>query len=414
MEEPIVVGIDIGTTKVCTLVARLEGENGMRILGVGIEPSQGIKGGSVVDIAAASTAIARSIEKAERTSGLEITSALVSLAGSHVTAMNSRGVAGISGGVIDQNDVWRALDAAQAVAIPHNREIIHIIQRGFTVDGQEGIQTPIGFSGYRLEVEAHIITAASPTVENLRQCVQAAGVKVSQFVLNPLASGEVVLNKTERDMGVCVCDIGGGTSDLAIYVNGDVWHTTVLPIGGAHITQDIAVGLRVSPEQAEMIKKQYGHAIKSEVGEDEFFTLRAFGEEHPMQVNRRDLAHIIEARVDEIFSLLLQDLHRSGYDALLPAGMVLTGGASQLAGIRPLASRILGMPVRIARPENMVGLVDQLHSPSFTTSVGLLKWAELMNETMVPAQTRVSKSKSKSRQGVEWKDVKGWLNRLLP
>jgi cell division protein FtsA len=412
MDEPIVVGIDIGTTKVCTLVARLEGESGMRILGVGIEPSQGIKGGSVVDISAASTAIARSIEKAERTSGLEITSALVSLAGSHVSAVNSRGVAGISGGVIDQDDVWRALDAAQAVAIPHNREIIHVIQRGFTVDGQEGIQTPIGFSGYRLEVEAHIITAASATVENLRQCVQASGVKVSQFVLNPLASAEVVLNKTERDMGVCVCDIGGGTSDLAIYVNGDVWHTMVLPVGGAHITQDIAVGLRVSPEQAETIKKQYGHAMKSEVGEEEFFTLRAFGEEQPIQVSRRDLAHIIEARVDEIFSLLSQELRRSGYDALLPAGMVLTGGTSLLTGIRPLASRVLGMPVRIARPENMVGLVDQLHSPSYTTSVGLLKWAELMNETMTPNVR--TKSKAKPRQGVNWKDVRGWLHRLLP
>ena len=412
MDEPIVVGIDIGTTKVCTLVARLEGESDMRILGVGIEPSQGIKGGSVVDIAAASTSISRSIEKAERTSGLEITSALVSLAGSHVSAINSRGVAGISGGIIDQDDVWRALEGAQAVAIPHNREIIHVIQRGFTVDGQEGIQTPIGFSGYRLEVEAHIITAASATIENLRQCVQASGVKVSQFVLNPLASAEVVLNKTERDMGVCVCDIGGGTSDLAIYVNGDVWHTMVLPVGGAHITQDIAVGLRVSPEQAEMIKKQYGNAIKNDVGEDEFFTLRAFGEEQPIQVSRRDLAHIIEARVDEIFSLLQQELRRSGYDSLLPAGMVLTGGTSLLAGIRPLASRVLNLPVRIARPENLVGLVDQLHSPSYTTSVGLLKWAELMNETMSPANR--SKSKGKPRQGIHWKDIKAWLKRLLP
>ncbi len=416
MNDPIVVGIDIGTTKVCTLVARLEGESDMRILGVGIEPSQGIKGGSVVDIAAASTSIARSIEKAERTSGLEITSALVSLAGSHVSALNSRGVAGISGGVIDQDDVWRALDAAQAVAIPHNREIIHVIQRGFTVDGQEGIQTPIGFSGYRLEVEAHIITASSTTVENLRQCVQAAGVQVSQFVLNPLASAEVVLNKTERDMGVCVCDIGGGTSDLAIYVNGDVWHTMVLPVGGAHITQDIAVGLRVNPEQAEMVKKQHGHAVKSEVGEDEFFTLRAFGEEQPIQVSRRDLAHIIEAHVDEILSLLSQEIRRSGYDSMLPAGMVLTGGSSLLAGIRPLAARVLGMPVRIARPENMSGLVDQLESPSYATSVGLLKWAELMHETMAPAtRTKVKNTHGKPRStSIKWGDVKNWLGRLLP
>ncbi|TLN09715.1 cell division protein FtsA, partial [bacterium] len=238
MDEPIVVGIDIGTTKVCTLVARLEENAGMRVLGVGIEPSQGIKKGTVVDLAEASQSIARSVEKAQRTSGLEITSALVSLAGSHVSSVNSRGVVGISGGTIEENDVYRALEAAQAIAIPHNREIIHVIQRGFTVDGQEGIHMPVGMHGYRMEVEAHIITAAAATVENLRQCVQASGVNVSQFVLNPLASGEVVLTQNERQMGVIVCDIGGGTTDMAIYIDGDVWHTMVLAVGGNHITSD--------------------------------------------------------------------------------------------------------------------------------------------------------------------------------
>jgi cell division protein FtsA len=235
---------------------------------------------------------------------------------------------------------------------------------------------------------------------------------VSQFVLNPLASAEVVLSKTERDMGVCVCDIGGGTSDLAIYINGDVWHTMVLPVGGAHITQDIAIGLRVSPEQAEQVKKQYGHAIKSEIAEDEFFTLRAFGEDQPIQASRRDLAHIIEARVDEIFSLLQQEIRRSGYDGMLPAGMVLTGGTSLLPGIRPLASRILSMPVRVARPENLIGLVDQIQSPAFATSVGLLKWAEFMNETM-GTSARPPK-KGRSIPVTNWEDIKGWLKRLLP
>ena len=326
MSDPIVVGIDVGSNKICTLVARLEGESDQRILGVGIEPSQGIKSGAVVDLAAASQSIARSIEKAERTSGLEITSAIVSLAGSQVSGINSRGVVAISGGVISQDDVWRALDGAQAVAIPHNREIVHVIQRGFSVDGQEGIQSPIGFSGYRLEVEAHIITAAAATMENLRQCVQSAGVDVSQFVLNPLAAGEVVLNKTERDMGVCVCDIGGGTTNLGIYINGDVWHTMVLPVGGNHITQDIAIGMRINPDQAEQVKKQYGYCLMNEVSEEDFFTLRAFGEDSPIQVSRRDLAHIIEARVDEIFQLVMQEIHRSGLTSLLPAGMVLTGG----------------------------------------------------------------------------------------
>ncbi|MRR31862.1 cell division protein FtsA, partial [bacterium] len=307
MDEPIVVGIDIGTTKVCTLVARLEENAGMRVLGVGIEPSQGIKKGTVVDLAEASQSIARSVEKAQRTSGLEITSALVSLAGSHVSSVNSCGVVGISGGTIEENDVYRALEAAQAIAIPHNREIIHFIQRGFTVDGQEGIHMPVGMHGYRMEVEAHIITAAAATVENLRQCVQAAGVEVSQFVLNPLASAEVVLSETERQMGVVICDIGGGTTDLAIYIDGDIWHTMVLAVGGNHITSDIAHGLRLSLPQAEDIKKANGHAVESEIGEEETFTVRAFGEERPQQVSRKELAHIIEARVEEIFELVLQE-----------------------------------------------------------------------------------------------------------
>lgn len=415
MDEPIVVGIDIGTTKICTLVARLEGDMDMRILGVGIEPAQGIKKGNVVDISAATQSISRSIEKAQRTSGLEIESALVSLAGSHVSAMNSRGVVGISGGIITQEDVDRALEASMAVAMPHNREIIHVIQRGFTVDGQDGIQAPVNFSGFRLEVETHIITAASATVENLRQCVNASNVDVLQFVLNPLASGEVVLNKSERDMGVCVCDIGGGTSDLAIYINGDVWHTNVLPVGGNHITQDIAIGLRISPEQAEQVKKQYGHAITTEVGEGEFFTLKSFGDDAPQQVSRRELVYIIEARVEEIFQLLHQEIRRSGYDNLLPAGMILTGGSSLLPGIRQVAANILNMPVRVARPENLIGLVDQLQSPAYATSVGLLKWSEIMAQpTYAGTRPRHSKGHGSAKANLDWNKVKNVLGRLLP
>jgi len=415
MEEPVVVGIDIGTTKVCTLVARLEGDSDMRILGVGIEPAQGIKKGNVVDISAATQSISRSIEKAQRTSGLEIESALVSLAGSHVSAMNSRGVVGISGGVISQEDIDRALEAAMAVAMPHNREIIHVIQRGFTVDGQEGIQSPVNFSGFRLEVEAHIITAAAATVENLRQCVNGCNVDVLQFVLNPLASGEVVLNKPERDMGVCICDIGGGTSDLAIYINGDVWHTDVLPVAGNQITNDIAIGLHISPEQAEQIKKQYGHAITGEVGEGEFFTLRTFGDDQPKQISRRELAYIIEARVEEIFQLLHQEVRRSGYENLLPAGMILTGGTSQLPGIRQLAADVLNMPVRVARPENLVGLVDQLQSPAYSTSVGLLKWLELMTQpSYAVTHPRKPKTSGFKPSVLNWDKLKVLVERLLP
>jgi cell division protein FtsA len=411
MDDPIVVGIDIGTTKTCTLVARVEGERTLRILGVGIEPSQGIRKGTVVDLAAATQSVARSIEKAERSSGLEITSALVSLAGSHVSSVNSRGVVGISGRVIDGEDVARALDAAQAVAIPHNREIIHVIQRGFIIDGQDGIRMPVGMHGYRLEVEAHIITAAAATVENLRQCVAASGVEVSQFVLNPLASAEVVLSETERQMGAVVCDIGGGTTDLAIYIDGDVWHTMVIAVGGNHITSDIAHGLRLPVSQAEEIKKQHGHAIVDEVGAEEFFTIRTFSDEKPIQVSRKELSSIIEARVEEIFQLVLQEIKRSGYDGLLPAGMVLTGGSSLLPGIRSLASNVLGVPVRIARPENLIGLTDQLGSPAYSTSVGLLYWALLMSETGPRLTGDRSASKGVS---MDLGLIKDWFKRLLP
>lgn len=409
MDKSIVVGIDIGTTKVCTLVARVEGERSLRILGVGIEPALGIRKGTIVDLAAASQSITRSVDKAQRSSGLEIASALVSLAGSHVSSVNSRGVVGISGGVIDTDDVARALDAAQAVAIPHNREIIHILQRGFIVDGQDGIRVPLGMHGYRLEVEAHIITAAAATVENLRQCVQASGVDVSQFVLNPLASAEVVLSDNERQMGAVVCDIGGGTTDLAIYIDGDIWHTMVLAVGGNHITSDIAHGLRLSLSQAEELKKQYGYAIEDEVSETDRFTVRAFGEDHPIGVSRRELAHIIEARVEEIFQLVLQEIKRSGYDGLLPAGMVLTGGTSALPGIRNLASEVLGLPVRISKPENLIGLVDQLHSPAYSTSVGLLYWALLMNETAALQPGRRAKGGK-----LNWDAINEFLKRLLP
>jgi cell division protein FtsA len=413
MEDVIVVGIDVGTTKVCTLVGRVE-QDGIRILGVGIEPSEGIKKGVIIDLSTASQAISRSVQKAEQTSGVEITAAVVSLAGGHVSSINSRGVAGVSGEAIDEDDIYRALDAARAVAIPHNREIIHIIQRGFTVDGQDGIRLPIGMHGFRLEVEAHIITAASATVENLRQCVGATGVDVLQFVLNPLASADVVLTDAERQMGVAVCDIGGGTTDLALYVDGNVWHTMVLSVGGNHVTSDIAHGLRLPIPQAEEIKKKHGFALKSGVGQEEFFTVKPFGEEQPVQISRKEMAHIIEARVEEIFSLMLQEIKRSGYDGLLPAGMVLTGGTSALPGIRQLASQVLNMPVRTAQPEKLSGLVDQLKSPAYSTSVGLLHWAAALTDEVVPDARGRPQRNTKGESHMNLDPVKNWLKRLLP
>lgn len=419
MDEPVVVGIDIGTTKVCTLVGREEAPGQIRILGVGIEPSEGIRKGVVVDLAAASQSVSRSIDKAERSSGLEINSALVSLAGSNVSSVNSRGVVGVSGRVINQDDIARAVDAARAVAIPHNREVIHVIQRGFDIDGQSGIRTPAGMHGYRLEVECHIITASAASVENLRQSVATAGVDVSQFVLNPLASAEVVVNETERQMGVVVCDIGGGTTDLAIYIDGDVWYTAVLAVGGNHITSDIAHGLRLPMSQAEEIKIKHGHADPRSLENPEYFTIRPFGEQEPVQVNRQDLVHIIHARVEEVFSLVVQEIKRSGYDGLLPAGMVLTGGCSALPGIRSIASSVLGVPVRIAKPENLIGMVDRLDSPAYATSVGLLRWALLFSEVTVQGPKRKRPNfggggVAGSSNSIDTSKIRNWLRRLLP
>jgi cell division protein FtsA len=413
MDAPIIVGIDVGTTKICTLVARVESETDFRILGVGIEPSRGIRKGVIVDMDGAQKSISRSIEKAERTSGLEITSAQVSLAGSHVTSINNRGASGITGGVVDQDDVFRALDAAQAVPIPHNREVIHVIQRGFSIDGQDGIYKPLGMHGYRLEVEAHIITATTMSLDNLEQCINAAGARVEAFVLNPLASAETVLTETEREMGVVVCDIGGGTTDLAIYINGDVWHTMVLAVGGNHITSDIAHGLRLPLKQAEEVKVLHGHAMQSEISANDIFHIRPFGDQEKIQYSRKDLAMIIEARVDEIFSMVIQEIKRSGYDGLLPAGIVLTGGTSQMPGIRTLANEIFEFPVRVAGPEGLQGMADQLQSPAFSTSVGLLRWTMLMNSVSYEKEIR-RKRMPRPRIKINWNTIKDVLRRLLP
>jgi cell division protein FtsA len=410
MSAPIVVGIDIGTTKICTIVARVENDGRVRVLGVGIEPSAGVRKGTLVDINAATRAIGHSIDKAERSSGLEITSALVSLAGSHISSMNNRGAVGIADHVIDTGDVSRAMEVARAVAIPHNREVVHVIQRNFSVDGQDGIAMPVGMHGYRLEVEAHIITAAASTVDNLRQCVAESGVGVSQFVLNPLASAEAILTPTEREMGVVVCDIGGGTTDMAILIEGEVWHTAVIPVGGNHITSDIAHGLRLPFSQAEEIKVRYGHSIPSEIEPSETFAVKSFGDERQIEINRNEMAQIIEARVEEIFNLMLSEIKRSGYDGLLPAGLVLTGGTSALRGLPQLAERVLSMPVRLGKPEKLTGMVDKLQNPAYSTAVGLVQWAMLMTEVNPAGESQNGHSPS----GFDWTKVKEIAKRFLP
>ena len=413
MDDQAIIGIDVGTTKICTLVGRLHAQGQFQILGVGIEPAQGLKKGVVVDLEAATQAIARSVDKAERTSGVEIFSALVSLAGSGVSSQNSSGVVGISGKVIEENDVSRAIDSARAVAIPHNREIVHVVQRGFIIDGQEGIRMPVGMHGYRLEVETHIITASAASMENLRQSIAAAGVDVSQFVLNPLASAEVVLKETERQMGVVVVDIGGGTTDIAIYVDGDVWYTAVIAVGGNHITSDLAQVLHLPNSQAEEIKIQHGNADLEVIEPNQFFNIRPFGEEHPVRISHQEVVEIINARVVEIFDLIGQEIKRSGYDGLLPAGIVLTGGSSELPGMRTIASQVLGVPVRLSKPEKLLGMTDQLFSPAYSTSVGLLHWETLMRD-VTPSRQRNRPQTAQHVFAINWDSVFNWMKRLLP
>lgn len=413
MDGQIVVGIDLGTTKVCTLVAREDALGQLRILGVGVEPSRGMRKGVVVDLETVAKVIAHSVDKAERTSGIEITSALVSLAGSNVSSENNKGVVGVSGRIIDQNDVARAVDAARAVTVPHNREIVNVIQRGFTVDGQNGIRSPLGMHGYRLEVETHIITASSASVENIRQCVESVGIEVERFVLNPLASAEVSLTETERQMGVVICDIGGGTTDMAIFVDGDVWYTSVLAIGGNHLTSDIAQGLRLPLSQAEEIKIKHGRAGALPVDSAQYFNVKPFGEQEPIQISLKDLMHIINARVEEIFSLVVEEIKHSGYDGLLPAGLVITGGTSNLPGIRTVAGRVMRLPVRIAKPTGLIGMTDQLNSPAFSTSIGLLQWALMMNE-VTAIETRQPKRSNPVSKSLEWEKILEFLRRMLP
>ena len=403
--ERTIVGIDVGTTKVCTLVGEVDEEGALHIVGVGVVPSKGLRKGMVVNVSETTEAIAASVEKAERVSGYEIGRAHVGVAGAHISSFNSRGVVAVSRGhSITQDDVDRVLDAALAIAIPHNREVIHVIPRGYTVDGQDGVREPLGMHGFRLEVEAHIITGAATSIYNLVKCINQVGIEIDELVLAPLASGEAVLTDNEREMGVVLTDIGGGTTDMAIFIEGSIWHTVVLPIGGNHLTNDVAVGLRAPFGTAEEIKEKYGYARSEGVAADETIDVAVFGWDSWQAISRRFLSEIIEARATEIFSIMLQEVKRSGYDGLLPAGVVLCGGTAQLAGIRELGREILQLPARIGAPRDLQGLVDVLSSPAYATSVGLLLW-RLREEAALPPR---------ERPGGLWQRLVQWLRSFLP
>ena len=403
-----VVALDIGTTKICTLVAEVgpPPENAMRIVGVGVVPSKGIRKGVVVNVGEVTAAIIESVQRAERTSGYAIASAYVGLAGAHVSSINSRGVIAISRGErgIRPVDVERVLEQARAIDIPHNREILHIIPRGFTVDGDDGVRDPLGMQAYRLEVEAHIVTGSTSSIRNLIKCVQNAGIQIDALVLQPLASGEAALTEIEREMGVVLVDIGGGTTDIAIFIEGSIWHTVVLSTGGEQVTNDIAVGLRTPFSTAEDLKIKYGHALPHTIMPEETVKVNMFGEDGQQSISRQFLAEIIEARAEEILEMTLKEIKRSGYDGLLPAGLVLCGGAADLAGLRDLARDVMGLPARIGEPQNLRGLVDTLQSPAFTTSVGLLQWG--IKHDLPQQSTQQSSGNSLK--------MPGWLRVFLP
>jgi len=376
VQERVIVGIDVGTTKICALVGELDRDGKLNIVGVGTCPSQGLRRGVVVNIEETVTSIAAALDRAERLSGKKLTTAYVGIAGSHIESENSKGFVAISPSHRDiiQNDISRAIEVARAIPLTANREVIHVIPRGYVVDGQEGIKNPIGMSGFRLEVETHIITGSVSSIHNLIKCVHKSQVEIEDLVLEPLASSEAVLDDGETDLGVALIDIGGGTTDVAVFSDGAIWHTVVLPIGGNLITSDIAIGLRLPFAVAEELKITYGHCDPTTIAEDDMIDLAQFMPDCNDLVPRKLLAEIIQARVEELFNMVHEELKKSGYDGMLPAGLVITGGTAELPGILDVAGQTLDLPARIGTPLGLLGLADSISRPAYATSVGLLLW----------------------------------------
>ncbi|MGB0385632.1 MAG: cell division protein FtsA [Ardenticatenaceae bacterium] len=409
----IVTGLDIGTTKVVCLVGELDQRRRLRVIGVGTAPSRGIKKGVVVNMEAATEAIFEAVDHAERSAGVEIRHAYVGVAGSHISALNNRGTVAINhpNHYIEKHDVRRVLEAARAIAIPYSQEVIHVVPRGYWLDGSNGVVDPIGLHGYRLEVEAHIVTAGAMALQTLERCVEAVGVSTRAFVLEPLASGEAVLNEDEKELGVILIDIGGGTTDISIFLEGAVWHTISLPVGGYHFSHDLAVGLQCPLPIAEEIKKRYGHARAADVSDDSPIDISHFGEGTSRTVTMRDVANILEHRTFDLFDLIANEIKYSGYEGLLPAGLVLCGGSSQLPGLKEVGADFLGVPVRVAVPQNITGLVDVLRTPAYATSVGLLSWGLHQDR----AQGRTMRSTTTLNGSSFWKSrFRTWLAALLP
>ncbi|MBI5560586.1 MAG: cell division protein FtsA, partial [Deltaproteobacteria bacterium] len=351
-----------------------ETKDGIEIIGIGNHPSKGLRKGVVVNIETTVESIKKAVSEAELMAGCEIHRVYAGISGGHIRAFNSHGVIAVKDGEITQSDIDRVIEAAQAVAIPPDREVIHVIPQEYIIDDQGGIQEPIGMNGIRLEVKVHIVTAAVTSAQNIVKCANKAGLDVADIALQQVASSEAVLNQDERDLGVVMVDMGGGTTDIAIFQGGTIKYTTVISLGGNQITNDIAVGLRTPASEAEEIKKKSGCAMASMVGEGETVEVRSVGGHKPKTVSRRILGDIIEPRVEEVFELVKREVFKSGYEGLIPSGIVLTGGSASMEGMTELAEQVFDLPVRRGMPSNIAGLVDVVRDPMYSTGVGLLKY----------------------------------------
>jgi cell division protein FtsA len=371
IKDQIIASIDVGTTKICVLVAKKIGDQ-IEIIGIGKSPSHGLKKGVVVDVAKTINSINHAVKEAEMMAGMPIESAYIGISGGHISSVNSTGVVPIKHGQIRQSDVDLVLDAAKAIAIPEGRQILHILPQYFIINGQDRVQDPIGMHGVRLEVSAHIIMGSVSSVQNLLNCCQSAGVNVNDIILEQLASADAVLSEDERELGVGVIDIGGGTSDVAFYKNGTVRHTMVVPVAGTHVTNDIAIGLRIMKNEAERIKKRYGFAISNLVETEELVEVEMMQGEDLQVVRLSDLVFIIESRMRELFTLVNKDIVENHLQQFMTNGIVLTGGGSLLTGARELAEEIFDCPVRIGKPRVLFDLVETLQSPLYATGYGLL------------------------------------------
>jgi cell division protein FtsA len=387
-KDELIVGLDIGTTKICVIVAERT-QNGIDVVGIGTHPSKGLRKGVVVDIDATVDSIKHAVEEAELMADCEITSVYAGIAGGHIRGLNSHGVVAVKDREVREDDVRRVIDAAKAVAIPMDREVIHVIPQEFIIDEQDGIREPLGMSGVRLEAKIHIVTAAVTSAQNIVKCANKAGLNVMDIVLEPLASAEATLADDERDLGVCLIDIGGGTTDLAVFSEGSIVHTSVLGLGGYHVSNDIAVGLRTPFEEAERIKKKFGVAAARLLPSDDVISVPSVGGRRPRQVSRKLLCEIIEPRVDEILTLARQELVRAGLEGRIPSGVVLTGGCSALEGLHELAEEIFEAPVRPGIPTRIGGLQDVVRGPMYATGVGLALFGAAQGRARLATRFRI-------------------------